>query len=530
MSECSQAGAGLLTLGKTKPLLGLLGVVVAAMSANFNDQVASIALPEILGGLRLSHDPGTWFTSLYTTAEISGMALSPWLLVTFSLRQFTLFVLLLNAVCSALIPFSPEETSLYALRIAQGLSGGLTIPLLMTTALRVLDPPIRLYGLAIYALTATLIPALSTTMAALWTDLVGWRFIFFESVPLCLIAAVLVWYGTPQDPPHYERVRDFDWRGALLVTFGLGAFATMLQQGDRLDWFGSPTICLLALVSVVSIPLLVVNEWFHKTPLLKLQLFGRPNLAYAGIALFLFVIVGQSSSTLPNTFLQQVHGFRPEQLYPVTLLVALSQLILLPLLAWVLDFEWADARVVSFLGLGLVIAGCANASLLTGDWYRNSLIVPQALQAIGQPMVVMALLLLATNSIKGPDEAPYASALVNTPRAIAEATGVWLIQLIDRWRGGLHYNRLADQAGQDRYILLQATPIVPGYVPPLAPDGQPATPDSVAAFAQAVRTQAQILTLSDTFLVFGALALVLVVILVLLTQRTLPPRLQFAKH
>ena len=60
----------------------------------------------------------------------------------------------------------------------------------------------------------------------------------------------------------------------------------MLQQGDRLDWFNSPLICVLALISVVAIPLLIVNEWFHKVPLLKLQLLGRRNIAYGVIALF----------------------------------------------------------------------------------------------------------------------------------------------------------------------------------------------------------------------------------------------------
>ena len=48
---------------------------------------------------------GTWFESLYVTASMIGMAFSPWLFVTFSIRQFALFVLLLNAVSSSMIPF-----------------------------------------------------------------------------------------------------------------------------------------------------------------------------------------------------------------------------------------------------------------------------------------------------------------------------------------------------------------------------------------------------------------------------------------
>lgn len=479
------------------------------MASEFNDQVSSIALPDIQGGLYLSHDPGTWFASLYLSAQVAGMAHAPWLMVTFTLRQFMMFVLLLNASTSLMIPVAPDEMSLYALRIMQGLSGGLTIPLLMTTALRVLPPPIRLYGLAVYALTATFTPAFASSLAAL-SGGGRWPLVFLETVPLCAVAAGLCWYGLPEDSPDYTRFAKFDWRGSLLFILGFGALTTMLQQGDRLDWFNSPTIAVLALVSALAIPLLLLNEWFHPLPLIKLQMLGRRNFAYGSLALFIFVMVAQSSSTIPNGLLQQVHGFRPEQFYPITLAFAAAQLVLLPAVAYLLEFEAVDARVVNFIGLSLVLAACLIASFVTGDWYPGQFFLAEGMQAVGQAMIVMSLLMMTTNTVKGPDEAPFASALVNTPRAIAECFGVWLIQLIQRWRSGLHYNRLADQAGQDRWHVIGA----PGTLPQLAP---------------AVEAQARILTTSDTYLVLAAIVVVLMVVLVVLTERTLPPRLQFAK-
>ena len=55
------------------------------------------------------------------------------------------------------------------------------------------------------------------TMAALWTDLVGWQFVFLEALPLCAGASVMIWWGLPQDAPDYGRFRSFDWRGTLLL-------------------------------------------------------------------------------------------------------------------------------------------------------------------------------------------------------------------------------------------------------------------------------------------------------------------------
>ena len=494
-----------------KPLLGLGGVLIASMAAEFNDQVPAIALADVSGGFGISHDPATWVESLYYSAQVFGLAISPWLLVTFTLRRFTLFVIALSCISSTLIPASPNIVALDALRVLQGLAGGMTIPLLMTTALRVLTPDIRLYGLAAYALTATFTPPTAASLAALWTDVVGWQFVFLQAIPLCTVAALLVWYGMPPEAPKYDRFRLFDWRGALLVLVALGAFSTMLYQGDRLDWFNSKLICVLGLVSAVGIPLLVLNEWFHPLPLLKIQLLGRRNIGYGGVALFAFIIIGQSSSTIPLSFLSQVGGFRPIQAQIATVGVAASQLVMLPLLALVLDRPGIDARAVSLAGFMLIIASCVGASFLTLDWDAGEFLLWQGLQAVGQPMVVMPLLLLATNAVKGAEEGPFASALVNTPRGVAEVTGVWLVDLIQRWRGGLHYNRLADQLGQTRW---QAALPAPGG----------------ASLAPAVQAQAMVLTFSDTYLVIAALTLALAVVVLVLPVRSLPPRLELAKH
>src|SRR6202022_55871 len=177
------------------------------MAAEFNDQVTAIALIDVRGALGISHDPGTWIESLYVSARIIGLTISPTLMMIFTLRRWTLFAIALCGASSVPIPFSPNIEAIYALRLLQGLAGGLIIPLLMTTAFRILTPRIRLYGLAVYALTATFTPALASTVAALWTDILDWRFVFLQTIPLCSLAGVLVWYCLHQDQTRYERLR-----------------------------------------------------------------------------------------------------------------------------------------------------------------------------------------------------------------------------------------------------------------------------------------------------------------------------------
>lgn len=390
------------------------------------------------------------------------------------------------------------------------------------TALRVLAPPVRLYGLAAYALTATFSPAISSSIAALWTDVVDWQFVFFEALPLGVIAAVFIWYGLPQDRTRYDRIRQFDWRGALLLAVGAGALTTLMYHGDHKDWFNSEEVWVLVLLCALAFPLLVLNEWFHPLPLLKLQMLERRNFAYAVLALFLFVVLSLSSSLVPQTFLVEIQGYRALQGHRITLLIALAQFLMLPVIAFVLDHRWADARLVTLCGLAFIGTACLGSAALDASWNREQFYLWQVLQAVGQPMVVMPLLMMATNTVKGPEEGPFASALINTTRSLAAPVGIGILQLIERWRGALHSERLVDQVGQSRFQpVLAPKGLLPGHATTAS--------EQARRLAHAVEMQASVLTAADTLLILSGFGVALALLVVFLPVRTYPPRILFAK-
>ena len=212
----------------------------------------------------------------------------------------------------------------------------------------------------------------------------------------------------------------------------------------------------------------------------------------------------------------------------LSLEIALMQLVFLPVVARLLDFPWMDARVLNFLGFCFILTACIGDSQLISSWDSTQFLIWQAFQAAGDALVVMPLLMMATNSIQ-PQEGPFGSALVNTPRGIAEAVGAWLLQLVARWRGGLHSDRLTDQMGLDRYRLIQAQIVDPQRVPALLPTGAPRTPDSLSLLSDAMRAQTDVLVLSDAFLVIAGVVLFLMVAVCIIPIRTYPPRIMLAK-
>src|SRR3546814_9422194 len=74
------------------------------------------------------------------------------------------------------------------------------------------------------------------------SDLVDWRWVYWQILPLAAIAALLIGWGLPKDPIQTDRFPQANWPG---MAFGVPAFALItvaLDQGVRLDWFNSPLI------------------------------------------------------------------------------------------------------------------------------------------------------------------------------------------------------------------------------------------------------------------------------------------------
>lgn len=481
--------------------LGLVGVLLATLTAGINSRITSIALADLRGAFGISYDAGTWVTASYVAAEVAAMFIAPWLAVTFSLRRFGIGMTLIFAGLGVLCPLAPNADSLILLRILQGLAAGSLPPLLMTAALRFLPWHAKIYGLGAYALTATFGPNLALPLSALWTEAVGWQWVFWQIVPPCLLGASLIAYGLPQDPLRLERFRQADWQGALLGCLGIVFLVLALEQGERLDWLNSELIRALLLGAAVLLPLFLLHEWFHPLPLIKLQLFARRNFAYGVSTLALMMLV-VTAGNLPLLYMSQVHGFRPVQVAPLALGHALAQLLLAPLVATLINRRTVDARWVAGAGLLLMICACLAGSRLTSAWAVENFYLSQVLQAMGQPMVVVPLLMISTGVVH-PMEGPFASAMVNGIRGICSVIGVALMDALLSHREQFHSFVLLDQLGAQSGFWNGA---------------------NLADVAGRVRDQAHVLSMADAYLsVIGVLMLMLL-LLVFLPTRAYPPQ------
>ncbi|UBY99774.1 MFS transporter [Pseudomonas cannabina pv. alisalensis] len=485
--------------------IGLVGVLLAALTAGINDRVTETVLADILGVFGLSHDHGTWIGTAYAAAEVSAMLLSPWLAMTFSIRRYAIVMTCSFTLFGILTPFAPNYESLVMLRVLQGLAGGALPPLLMTAALRFLPWHIKLYGLSAYALTATFGPNLATPLAALWTDGGDWRMVFWQVVPTSLIGAGLIAYGLPQDPIRLERFKQADWRGALLGVSGISMLIVALTQGERLDWLNSPLIAFMLLGAATTLPLFLLNEWFHPLPLFKLQLLERRNFAFGIVTLCLFLMLTMAGGAIPSAYLTEIQGYRYLQTMPTALMIALPQLLLAPLVAFVVNRNWVDSRYVIGAGLVLMAIACIGGSLLTSEWVREDFYALQIIHAFAQPMIVVPLLMNATGVIQ-PMEGPFASSMVNTLRGLFSVVGASALENLITHREHLHSNTLLDGLYATHKLF------------------DPLQTSNLAAVAERVQRQAYVLSFSDAYLALLVVVAVLLIVLLTLPRRAYPPQ------
>ncbi|MFF0952863.1 MFS transporter [Rhizobium leguminosarum] len=501
-------------------MLGLVGILIAALSAGLNDRVTSTAMPDIRGVLAVGSDDGSWFDTVFAVGEVMGMVVAPWLAVTFSMRKFSIAASLVLALAGAAAVVIKDPALFLLCRLVQGVAGGLLIPILMAAALRFLPPNIKLYGLAAYALTATFGPNIATPLTAFWTDFVGWQFVFLQVIPMCAAAVALILYGIPQDPLRLERLKAIDWRGVLLAWSIAACLIVGIEQGERFDWFRSAGITTLLVLPLLLVPLFVLNELHHPLPLIRPQLLLRRNFAFGVLMLSGFLVIGLAGSLVPSLYLSEVKGYRPRELASMAAFLAVPTLVFLPATSFLLSFRWLDGRYLIVVGLFILMACFYQASLITSDWNRDNFMMLQLAQAAGQCLIVVPLLMIAT-SVIAPLEGPFGSATINTVRAVIAPIASSLVEAFVTFREHFHSNVLLDRVGATRFLL--TSPVETGDAASTIGAVSPQPSLSLSEIAESASQQAIVMSVADTFLMLTGVAIVLLFLVLFLPQRTYPP-------
>jgi DHA2 family multidrug resistance protein len=499
-----------------KTWVAVIGATLGAFMAVLNIQIVNASLADIQGAIGAGIDDGGWISTSYLIAEIVVIPLSGWLAQVFSVRLYLLTNAVLFLLLSAACALAQDLPQMIALRAVQGFTGGVLIPMAFTLIITLLPKAKQPIGLALFALSATFAPAIGPTIGGYLTENWGWQYIFYVNLAPGALMVGMLYFSLDAKPMKLSLLREGDWPGIITMAIGLAALQTVLEEGNKDDWFGSPFIVRLSVISAVSLTVFLWIELTAKKPLLNLRLLSRRNFGFGILANFLLGIALYGSVYVLPVYLSRIQGYNAEQIGMVLAWTGLPQLVLIPLVPRLM--QRFDSRLVIGVGFALFAASNFMNITMTTDYATDQLFWPDVIRAIGQALVLAPLSAVATAGIE-PENAGSASGLFNMMRNLGGAVGIAVLQTFLTKREQYHSNVLMqsvstfEQATRTRIDQLTQYFVNHGVI-----DRADAVHRAYVAIGHIVQKQAFILAFSDTFYLLGA-ALIIALIATLLLKR-----------
>jgi DHA2 family multidrug resistance protein len=420
------AGAVPAELSKS-PLLGIIGVIMGAGIVTLTGRMLTLGLADLKGNLGIGFDDGAWISSAYNVAL---MFIGPFTVYLGSLigpRRILMAAASVFTVVCAFLPFIHGYTPLIAALVLAGLSSGTFYPLTLTFALQ--NIPLRYlpFTIALYAAFVDGAANIAPTLFGWYREHLSWEWMFWNSVALTPLMMFCIYFGIPSTLRPKRSSEAPSFAGFLFASAGFAMLFAALDQGERLDWWGSGVFTALFAGGVFLLLCGLMRRLLSPNPLVDLPYLRQWNTILLGLGLIVFRFDLLSTIILiPQTL--AIHGFEAYQIGPAIIWSALP-LLALAFVAGFFLLENLDSRLLMAIGFVCMgFAACLDAEITSAwsaaNYYRTELLVGvgQSFAFIG---LVSTLILQATFSggMSKPQRILTFSAFIHTIRLFGGQLG-----------------------------------------------------------------------------------------------------------
>jgi EmrB/QacA subfamily drug resistance transporter len=330
--------------------------------ATINSGTLIIALPDLERSLHTSLLELVWVILVYMIASTVLVLSAGRLSDQFGRKKAYVIGFVVFAAASLGAGFAADGTQLIVWRILQGIGGAF---LFANSAAIVTDAfPKEQLGLAmgtntmVAAVGLVIGPVLGGALVA-----ISWHWVFWFNVPFGLAGALWGGYVLHEVSGRSED-RSFDYLGTITFLLGLTGLVYGISKGGIAGWT-SPLVIPALVLAAVFLPLFVLIESRHKSPMLDLSIFRNRLFATASGAAF---ANGLSRFALMFLFVFYFQGVQGDS--PILAGVKLAPLALGMLVASPAAGVWADrrgSRTLAVLGMLVTALGLALMTTLERD-------------------------------------------------------------------------------------------------------------------------------------------------------------------
>ena len=396
-----------------------VGLALGTFMEVLDTSIANVAVPTISGSLGVATSQGTWVISSYSVASAIAVPLTGWLARRVGeVKLFTMSVLLFT-IASAACGLAQNFESLIAFRLIQGLVSGPMVPLSQAILMRSYPLDKRGLALGLWAMTVIVAPILGPVMGGYITDNYAWPWIFYINVPIGLLSAAIAFFLLRGRETQTFKQR-IDAVGLSLLVIGVATLQMVLDLGKDRDWFSSPFIVTLTIISLVSLAFMLAWEATEREPVVDLSLFRDRNFALGVLIISFGFMAFFGSVVIFPLWLQTVMGYTAEMAGLATAPVGLLALVLSPLIGK--NLHRLDLRQVASFGFGVFALVSLWNSTFTLEVPFDHVILPRLVQGIGVACFFVPMTTITLSSVPD-DRLASASGLSNFMRTLSGAIG-----------------------------------------------------------------------------------------------------------
>lgn len=340
--------------------LALLGIGLSVFMGTMDISIVTIALPTLMHDLRASLATIEWVVVSYALVITSLMLGVARLGDMFGKKRVYLWGIVVFGLGSTLCGLATSAWALIVFRGIQALGAVMMQALGMGIITEIFPAAQRGRVMGIIGTAVSLGLAVGHPLGGLLVGTVGWRAIFFVNLPVCLLSWFTVSRFVPNDysGPSGER---FDAPGAVVLFLALICYALAMTLGQH-HGFSIGAAPLLFGAAALGVALFLWVEKRSNQPMMPLLLFRDPEFSLGLLMGWISFLILGGMFILP-IYLQAAEGYSPQQAGFLMLVLPVSMGIVSPLAGWCADRF--GARVVSLLGLMILVGGCLTLSGIT---------------------------------------------------------------------------------------------------------------------------------------------------------------------
>ncbi|MEE0434518.1 MAG: MFS transporter [Peptococcaceae bacterium] len=281
-------------------------IVIACFLALFNSTALNAGLPIFIDIFDASVTEVQWIMIGYTVIMGVASPLAAWFVHRFTLRNYFVYSMFAYAILSFVSGLFANVYFIIVIRAFQGIAGAALVPVTMIAIYRFIPRHRQPFFLTIQNMSLSLGPAIGPVIAGLLLMVLSWRWLFWFSVPLSVLAGVLGMRVLPKEVPQSGEKIDVP----SLMTIVIGSMLVLMGFSLASDMgLANPLIIAMIVVGCILCVYFIRRQSKLTSPILTFTACRNREFALALIANVLLSMALCLAPFVLAIYLQTVRGF-----------------------------------------------------------------------------------------------------------------------------------------------------------------------------------------------------------------------------